>query len=109
MTPNELDVLLQSSFSFNIPQSKKVAYIILVDGQRVKTRSNKYVWNGLGAAKSALTNHLYDTTHAHRFKIDYKEFQLKLNDWVEKHVIFMPLIEFELNMQNLQRNRSGEE
>jgi hypothetical protein len=108
MTPNELDELLQSSFDFNIPQSKKVAYIILVDGQRVKTRSNKYVWNGLGAAKSALTNHLYDCTSGRRGP-DYNAFQLKLNDWVEKHVVFMPLIEFELNMQNLQRNRSGQE
>jgi len=105
MTPAQLDRLLQNSFEFNIQASKKVAYIILIDGQRAKLRSGKYVWNGLGAAKSALTNHLHDTTTGHRSGYDYKAFQQKLDDWVKQHVVFMPLSEFELNMHNLHRAR----
>lgn len=105
MTPSELDDVLQSSFDYHIPKSKKIAYIILIDGQRAKLRSGKYVWNGLGAAKSALTNHLHDSTYQFRVKEDYRTFQLRLKDWIEKHVIFMPLTEFEANVANLQRER----
>lgn len=88
---------ITNTFNFNIPKSKKVAYIILVDGKRVKLSSGKYVWNGIGAAKSALTNHLQGIKYA--TGCDWNDFE----KYITEHVIFMPLSQYEADMSRLQK------
>lgn len=97
----KLEDNIKNSFNFNIPKSKKTAYVILVDGQRVKLSSGKYVWNGIGAAKSALTNHLY---------YSYRTFGREdVDNWVAQHITFIPLSQYEADMVRLQKTFDGNE
>jgi hypothetical protein len=73
------------------------AWIVLVDGKRVRLSSGKSLWNKRGHAKSALRNQLgnFSPFHPGDKAIDWHRHQREAEDcWMEDHAEFITLAEW---------------
>lgn len=109
---NRVTELLNDKSHFSHPKTTKDLFVILVDGKRIETYSGKSVWIGLGAAKSALRNHMKHIYSSSNFILsDYKVYNKHriLNgalmtqalreaeeEWIKQHVLFMPFSRYML-------------
>jgi hypothetical protein len=103
---NRVIELLSDENHFDCLKTNKNHFVILVDGKRIRTCSGKSIWTGLGAAKSALRNHMKHIYSSNNFTLsDYKVYNEHgiLNgtlmtqalreaeeEWIKQHVLFMP-------------------
>ena len=108
-----LDKKIRASFS-EVDINKK-AFVILVNGKRVKVRTGKSVWTTTGAAKNALTNHLYYLYNSPeiysdpKINEDYKlrneaikEAKLAAKEWIEQNISVVSVGEYEATQAKLK-------
>ena len=75
----------------------KQAFVLLLNGKRVKTTTGKSVWTSKGAAKNALNNHMR--------QVDYYNYNLTIEDreeknqakkeWIEQNIQVVSIAEWE--------------
>ena len=80
--------------SFREYDAGKSAYILLVDGKRVKVRNGKSVWNTAGAAKNALRNHFNNYSYLLN-DLDRVEREQIEDEWIEQHARVVSVSEYE--------------
>lgn len=80
---------IKSSFYQHKPIAKKEAWIILVDGERIRTKSCKQVWAQIGHAKNALNQHM-DMTLGYGWKDNSA-----VQQFISERIKFVRLEEYE--------------
>lgn len=83
ITQNQLDII-KNSFEYDEAASlkkRRQPFRVKFDGKFIITSSGKTVWPGIGAAKSAIINHIRGLSYEHKKYIPYssaKELREKL-------------------------------
>ena len=91
-----------------VKDEKETVCVIMVNGRRVELSSGKKLWQSIGAAKAAIKNHikyfchffagndfyLYDSLGKPDHTLTKKTTDEAMNEWVEKHVRFVPYEEY---------------
>lgn len=109
---SEIDKFLRDSFE-EVDVDKK-AFIILLNGKRVKVRTGKSVWNSSGAAKNAINNHVsYMHNYADIYNVDFKdreeryaaesEAKKAIKEWIEGNIKVVSVGEFENSQAKLKK------
>ena len=101
MNRTELDKQFRDSF-YGIDDNKNKAFVILVNGKRVKLRSNKAIWTSTGAAKNALNNHLNSLSYSYAYG-ERKEFKEAMKDWIKHNINVVSIAEYEQIQSQLKK------
>lgn len=109
---SKLDEHLRESFE-EVDVDKK-AFIVLMNGKRIKVRTGKSVWSTSGAAKNAVNNHV---SYLHNYAGIYNdsfsdredrysataEAKQAIKEWIEHNIKVVSVGEFENSQAKLKK------